>query len=471
MRFFHADITFRWFRSVFSFVLLLLAAVELVILFIINSTLYSNVETYLDRRNEINTGLFGTLIKENQNDIYKAANSFMNSVRNDGNVRFEIYDKEGRNFLSSDGLTSRTVYDVSLAKGEKVITNDENTGERLMILNAPLRNSGGSVCGSIKYIVSLENVFNLQIVYTAVSLAAVIFVAFLVFLSGQYFIQSIVKPVNTIIDSAQRIAKGDFSIRTQKKYDDEIGKLSDAINNMAQELSKIDMLKNEFISSVSHELRTPLTAIRGWNETISTCDPETDGEVIKKGLSVIDAETDRLGRMIEELLDYSKIQSGRFTISKSKINLFTLLLDTLDIYSQKATSAGVEIVYDTPAFEPIVQGDPNRIKQVFINVLDNAVKHSPQNSKVEIYILKGAGSYSVVFKDHGSGIKKEELPFIKDRFYKGSSTKPGSGLGLSICDEIINLHGGTLDIDSAESEGTTVAITLPVTIGEQSKSL
>ena len=185
-----------------------------------------------------------------------------------------------------------------------------------MIMNVPLRNSGGSVCGSIKYIVSLENVFRLQVIYTIASLAAVIFVAFLVFLSGQYFIQSIVKPVNTIIDSAQLIAKGDFSIRTQKKYDDEIGKLSDAINNMAQELSKIDTLKNEFISSVSHELRTPLTAIRGWNETIGMCDPETDGEVIKKGLSVIDAETDRLGKMIEELLDYSKIQSGRFTISK-----------------------------------------------------------------------------------------------------------------------------------------------------------
>jgi signal transduction histidine kinase len=466
MKLFHADITSRWFRSVFSFVLLLLAAVELVILFFINSSLYSNVETYLDRRNEMNAGLFGTLIKENQNDIYKAANSFMNSVRDDGNVRFEIYDKDGRNILSSDGFTSRTLYDVSQANGEKTIIGDENTGEHLMILSSPLRNSGGSVCGAIKYTLSLENVIRLQTIYTVVSLAAVIFVAFLVFLSGQYFIQSIVKPVNTIIDSAQKIAKGDFSIRTQKKYDDEIGKLSDAINNMAQELSKIDMLKNEFISSVSHELRTPLTAIRGWNETISTCDPETDEEVIKKGLSVIDAETDRLGRMIEELLDYSKIQSGRFTISKSKINLFSLLLDTLDIYSQKATSAGISIRYDTPAFEPVVQGDPNRIKQVFINVLDNAVKHSPKNSTVEIYLLKGPGTYSVIFKDHGSGIKKEELPFIKDRFYKGSSTKPGSGLGLSICDEIINLHGGTLDIDSAEAEGTTVAITLPVTITE-----
>lgn len=464
MKLFHADITFRWFRSVFSFVLLLLAAVELVILYFINSTLYSSVETYLDRRNEINTGIFGTLIAENQNDIYKASSKFMTSARSDGNVRFEIYDSAGRNFLSSDGFTSKTICDISQADGKKTIANDENTGERLMILNAPLRNSGGSVCGSVKYIVSLENVFNLQIIYSVVSLAAVVFVAFLVFLSGQYFIQSIVKPVNTIIDSAQKIAKGDFSIRTQKKYDDEIGKLSDAINNMAQELSKIDMLKNEFISSVSHELRTPLTAIRGWNETISTCDPETDGEVIKKGLSVIDAETDRLGRMIEELLDYSKIQSGRFTISKSRINLFTLLLDTLDIYSQKASSAGIQIKYDTPAFEPVCQGDPNRIKQVFINVLDNAVKHSPKNSSVEIYILKGPGTYSVIFKDHGSGIKKEELPFIKDRFYKGSSTKPGSGLGLSICDEIINLHGGTLDIDSAESEGTTVAITLPVTM-------
>ncbi|MBO5037421.1 MAG: sensor histidine kinase [Clostridia bacterium] len=462
MKFFHADITFRWFRSVFSFVLFFLIAVELVILFFVNDSLYSNVETYLDRRNETNTKTFSSLIVENQNDIYNAANSFMNSMSDLENIRFEIYDLSGRNFLSSDGFTSIASFDISEANGKKTVTNDPVTGERLMIMNVPLRNSGGSVCGAIRYIVSLENVFRLQVIYTVASVVAIILVAFLVFLSGQYFVQSIVKPVNTIIRSAQLIAKGDFSIRTQKKYDDEIGKLSDAINNMAQELSKIDTLKNEFISSVSHELRTPLTAIRGWNETISMCDPETDGDVIKKGLSVIDAETDRLGRMIEELLDYSKIQSGRFTISKSKVNLFTLVRETLDIYSQKATSAGIVIKYDTPAFEPVITGDPNRLKQVFINVLDNAVKHSPKDSTVEIHMLRTATTYSVIFKDHGSGIKKEELPFIKGRFYKGSSTKPGSGLGLSICDEIVNLHGGTLDIDSEQGEGTTVAITLPV---------
>ncbi|MBQ4628144.1 MAG: sensor histidine kinase [Clostridia bacterium] len=462
MKFFHADITFRWFRSVFSFVLFFLIAVELVILFFVNDSLYSNVETYLDRRNETNTKTFSSLIVENQNDIYNAANSFMNSMSDLENIRFEIYDLSGRNFLSSDGFTSLSDFDISEANGKKTVTNDPATGERLMIMNVPLRNSGGSVCGAIRYIVSLENVFRLQVIYTVASVVAIILVAFLVFLSGQYFVQSIVKPVNTIIRSAQLIAKGDFSIRTQKKYDDEIGKLSDAINNMAQELSKIDTLKNEFISSVSHELRTPLTAIRGWNETISMCDPETEGDIIKKGLSVIDAETDRLGRMIEELLDYSKIQSGRFTISKSKVNLFTLVRETLDIYSQKATSAGIEIKYDTPAFEPVITGDPNRLKQVFINVLDNAVKHSPKDSTVEIHMLRTATTYSVIFKDHGSGIKKEELPFIKGRFYKGSSTKPGSGLGLSICDEIVNLHGGTLDIDSEQGEGTTVAITLPV---------
>lgn len=462
MKFFHADITFRWFRSVFSFVLFFLIAVELVILFFVNDSLYSNVETYLDRRNETNTKTFSSLIVENQNDIYNAANSFMNSMSDLENIRFEIYDLSGRNFLSSDGFTSLASFDISEANGKKTVTNDPVTGERLMIMNVPLRNSGGSVCGAIRYIVSLENVFRLQVIYTVASVVAIILVACLVFLSGQYFVQSIVKPVNTIIRSAQLIAKGDFSIRTQKKYDDEIGKLSDAINNMAQELSKIDTLKNEFISSVSHELRTPLTAIRGWNETISMCDPETEGDIIKKGLSVIDAETDRLGRMIEELLDYSKIQSGRFTISKSKVNLFTLVRETLDIYSQKATSAGIGIKYDTPAFEPVITGDPNRLKQVFINVLDNAVKHSPKDSTVEIHMLRTATTYSVIFKDHGSGIKKEELPFIKGRFYKGSSTKPGSGLGLSICDEIVNLHGGTLDIDSEQGEGTTVAITLPV---------
>lgn len=466
MKFFHADITFRWFRSVFSFMLIFLVIVELIILFFVNNSLYSNVETYLDRRSEINTRSFSSFIVDNQNNIHNAAHSFMDSMSDTENIRFEIYDLSGRNFLSSDGFTTRAVLDVSKVNGSKIITNDSSTGERLMVMDVPLRNSGGSVCGAIRYIVSLENVFSLQVMYTVVSVVCLLLVTFLVFISGQYFVQSIVKPVNTIIRSAQLIAKGDFSIRIQKKYDDEIGNLSDAINNMAQELSKIDTLKNEFISSVSHELRTPLTAIRGWNETISMCDPENDGDVIKKGLSVIDAETDRLGRMIEELLDYSKIQSGRFTISKSKVNLFTLVRETLDIYSQKAAAAGIEIKYNTPAFEPTVTGDPNRLKQVFINILDNAVKHSPKNSTVEIHLIKSAASYSVIFKDHGSGIKKEELPFIKGRFYKGSSTKPGSGLGLSICDEIINLHGGTLDIDSAESEGTTVAITLPISTNQ-----
>ncbi len=450
----------------FSFILIFLAIVEIVILFLVNNSFYSSVETYLNRRSETNTKAFSSLIVEHQNDLYNAAGEFMNYIGDSNNIRFEIYDIDGKNLLSSDGFTSTAIFDVKQANGENVITNDPLTGERLMILSVPLRNSGGSVCGAIRYIVSLENVFRLQVIYTVISLIGVISVALLVFISGQYFIQSIVKPVNTIIGSAQLIAKGDFSIRTQKKYDDEIGKLSDAINNMAQELSKIDTLKNEFISSVSHELRTPLTAIRGWNETIGMCDPETDGDVIKKGLSVIDAETDRLARMIEELLDYSKIQSGRFTISRSKVNLFTLMRETLDIYSQKASSAGIEIKYDTPAFEPIVTGDPNRLKQVFINILDNAVKHSPKGSAVEIYLLKGTVCYTVIFRDRGSGIKKEELPFIKGRFYKGSSTKPGSGLGLSICDEIINLHGGTLDIDSIEGEGTTVSVSLPFGVNQ-----
>jgi len=465
---FHADITFRWFKNVFSVMLFFLVAVECVVVILINQSLYNGVEQYLDRRCETNVKTFSKLFIENQYDIYASASAFIGDL-SDMDIRLEIYDSEGRNFLSTDGYSSLKTVNVEKADGIKRIERSSDIGERIMTMTVPLSDENGNVLGAIKYIISLENVYRVQMTYIILSLVAIAIVAVLVLLSGQYFIQSIVRPVETITNSAQLIAKGDFSIRTQKKYDDEIGKLSDAINNMAQELSKIDQLKNEFISSISHELRTPLTAIRGWNETIGLCDPETDNETIQKGLSVIDAETDRLGRMIEELLDYSKIQSGRFTLSKSKINLFTLLVDTLDIYSQKAAASGVDIEYDMPAYEPNITGDANRIKQVYINILDNAVKHSSTGGKIEIKMIKGQASYTIVFRDHGSGIKKEELPFIKGRFYKGSSTKPGSGLGLSICDEIINLHGGSLDIDSAEGDGTTVAITLPITTKEKSE--
>ncbi len=455
------SITSRWFFSVFSVILFFLIVLEIILITYINSNSEAPATSYLDRKTDVGIKSFSSIIVESGYDIYAAAETLFNDItQGENTVKTEIFDTETRLVRSSEGSFGGTLESVPESQTTKTYV-DSDTGIRLMAKTVPLRDSAGKIYGALRFTVSLEKIHSRQMFYIITSVVAGVLIALFVFVSGFYFMQSIVSPVNKVTKTASRIAKGDFSIRLDKKHDDEIGDLSDAINNMAAELSNIDRLKNDFISSVSHELRTPLTAIRGWNETIASCDPETDADTIAKGLQIIDTETDRLSKMVEELLDYTKMQSGRFTISKSRVDLFALFLETFDIYAPKAAAAGVDIVYDTPIFSTYVRGDANRLKQVFINIIDNAVKHSDPDSTINVSFACAGGMYTVFFTDHGHGIKAEDLPKIKEKFYKGSSTKPGSGLGLAVCDEIIQLHGGSLNIESEEGKGTTVAVTLP----------
>ena len=463
------SITSRWFLSVFSFILVFLIIVGVGLVWAIKSNYMEPVSGYLERRADVALKSFSGIISQNYYDIYTAAAPFMADVSaNDEALRTELFDSAGALLRCSDGYSDGETINLPGAMTKRIYS-DPYSGQKLMSITVPLRDTSGRMHGALRYTVCLDKVYDRQVFLITVSVISIVFVALLVFLSGFFFMQSIVRPVNSVTATASLIAKGDFSIRVKGKHrEDEIGDLSDAINNMASELSKIDKLKNDFISSVSHELRTPLTAIRGWNETIQSCDPVEDREMIGKGLQIISTETDRLSKMVEELLDYSKMQSGRFTLFRSRVNLFDLFLETFDIYAPKAAASDVDIVYDTPLFSPFVNGDPNRIKQVFINIIDNAVKHSSAGGVINVAFISHDGMYTVFFTDHGSGIKASELPHVKERFYKGSSMKPGSGLGLAVCDEIMQLHGGSLDIDSQEGKGTTIALTFPAD-SEQNK--
>jgi len=424
---------------------------------------YENTITdYIASKNEVNMISFQVLLQSKNGDLYSMIKPFHDEISVDESILTEIFDLEGNVLVSCAGVS--LPYDNSLEMSEDVVVDthkDEETGETVFSYTSPLYDKAGKIYAYIRYTTNLDKMVVSELIVILVSVAAVLLVVGLVFISGLYFIQSIVRPVDVITKTAKQISHGDFSIRIEKKYDDEIGNLSDSINDMAAELSKIDKLKNDFISSISHELRTPLTAIKGWNETIEMCDHETDGELIDKGLNIISIETERLSTMVDELLDYSKIQSGRFQISKSRIDLLRIMLETLDVYTQRAEQANIFIDFTMPAFSPTVVGDSNRIKQVYINILDNAIKHTPSGGKIFISFLKQNGGYSVVIKDTGSGISEKDLPLVKERFYKGASTKPGSGLGLAICNEIVTLHGGELNIYSKEGEGTTVVILLP----------
>ena len=260
-------------------------------------------------------------------------------------------------------------------------------------------------------------------------------------LSGLYFVKSIVIPVRQIGATARQFATGDFSRRIQKKNDDELGELCDIINSMADELSNTEAVKNEFISSVSHELRTPLTAIKGWSETLNGID---DPEMIKKGMRVITNETERLSQMVEELLDFSRIQNGRFTLMKSTMDILAELGEAVLIYQERAYHEQINIIYYEPDMLPFVYGDKNRLRQVFINIIDNAIKYSDPGDTVTIDAFEEDNMVVITITDTGCGISEADLPKVKSKFYKANHSRRGSGIGLAVADEIINMHGGIL---------------------------
>ncbi|MBP0954776.1 MAG: HAMP domain-containing histidine kinase [Oscillospiraceae bacterium] len=332
-------------------------------------------------------------------------------------------------------------------------------GERVMAMSVVTPASTGDQ-SVIRIMTSLDRVNRRVAIYIIAAAAIAVAILLLMFFSGMYFVKSIVIPVNQLGATARKYSRGDFSTRIPVKNDDEIGELCVIINHMADDLSKSEAMKNEFISSVSHELRTPLTAIKGWAETIGSM-PD-DKETVTKGMRVINSETQRLSEMVEDLLDFSRMSNGRFTLNLGNVDVLAELGDAVLIYREKAKADDIELIYSEPEDLPIVFGDRNRLRQVFINVIDNAIKYSDPGGRVTVEAAESEeGNITITVADTGMGIAPEDLPRIKEKFFRANHIKRGSGIGLAVADEIMMLHGGSLNVSSVQGEGTTVTISLP----------
>lgn len=274
------------------------------------------------------------------------------------------------------------------------------------------------------------------------------------------FLRTVTKPVRSLTDMSRRISAGSLGIQADKPRDDEIGELFDSINALSSELAKSERLQTEFISSVSHELRTPLTAITGWSETL-VYDESIQGDS-RRGISIILREAGRLSKMVGELLDFTRIQGGRFKLNMERMDPEAELSDAVLTYSQLAAQEGIELVYTPPEEpSPLINGDPERLKQVFLNIIDNALKHGLGGGRIDVGFAAQAGAVTVTVRDFGPGIPPDELGRVKERFYKGSSSQRGSGIGLAVCEEIVARHRGSLTIANAEGGGVIVTVKLP----------
>ena len=337
---------------------------------------------------------------------------------------------------------------------------DPKTGEQILAVSHPLT-VNGKVVGVMRFVTSMRQVtVQVRMTVLAVVLVAVLCLL-LVVSSNLIFINNVVEPVAVVSDAAKRISQGSYGFTLENKYTGELGELIDNINDMSMKISQNEKMKTEFISSVSHELRTPLTAISGWGETL-LADPDRDQIQLHRGLRIILNESRRLSGMVEELLEFSKMEDGRFTLQLEDVDLQAEFEDSVFTYRELVRQEGIELHYE-PGVEilPAISGDPERLKQVFCNVLDNAAKHGGAGKRIDASMTREGSAQVIRVRDYGPGIPEAELPYVKQKFYKGSSKARGSGIGLAVCDEIVRLHGGVFEIANAEGGGAVVTIRLP----------
>ncbi len=461
-------ITKRWVLNTLCSIVAIIIFAVVCLSYFISAYYTSSVEQTLSSRSVELYNILSDFSSDSDQGFTATARDYVENFPDKEDMEIIVINSKKQIVVTSTGFTPEDDepmpdYDSALAStsGYARWTGKLSSGEGVTAITQIVKNTDGNQICAIRYVSSMSAINKLVATAVAIFSAIGVVIIALVILSGAYFIRSIVRPVRVISDTAKRIAQGDFEAQIDKMYDDEIGDLCDSINDMARELGASERMKNDFISSVSHELRTPLTAIKGWAETMHDCGIP-DQETFNKGMDIIVKESSRLTGIVEELLDFSRMQNGSMVLRPEKLDILAELNEVLYMLRDRAISEGKHLLYDEPEHLPPIKADKNKLKQVFFNIIDNALKYTPAEGMVGIQLLLSDDIIKVIVTDTGCGIAPDDLPRVKDKFFKANQSVRGSGIGLAIADEIISMHGGTLDIESGIGVGTTVTIGLPV---------
>ena len=458
----------RWIVSSILPVISILVLIAALVSIALGSNYYANARSALEAKATAGTDYFNTYAMTSYDEYFRSATLYANSFEDSASIELQFLDRNGHVEVSTRSLmtgskpgTKDIIDALTSGRVSSFRGVDPATGEKIIAASGLLK-FNGRVVGVMRFVTATRNLDSQVLLTVLIILAIMAAVIFVIVISSLLLINNVVAPVSAVSEAAKQISGGSYGYQIPNRYADEMGELVDNINDMSLKIGENEKLQSEFISSVSHELRTPLTAINGWGETL-LADDGSDPEALRRGLNIIVKESGRLTNMVEELLDFSKMADGRFALHLEQMDLQAEFEDAVYTYREVFKQQGITLDYHSDGvYDEPITADPERLKQVFCNVLDNAAKHGGAGKRIETRLVRRGSHYIITIRDYGPGIPADDLPHVKEKFYKGGSKARGSGIGLAVCDEIIRLHNGTLAIGNAKGGGCIVTIRLPI---------
>ena len=389
-----------------------------------------------------------------------------------------------RNYYILDGATGAYITGSDPAAGPKLaITRNiltaidgsegyaSNSSDDYMDVALPIRGASGSY---IIYIIdNKETVASLNAEIFSIIIEAMAIGLLIAILLGLLLAKTMVTPIQSLTKAAEKVASGDFSESVENDARDEIGVLSRTFNDMAgqlerniEDLQNAEQMRKEFVANVSHELRTPVTSIRSYAETLCDAGSTMDAATEQRFLEVIVRESDRMTKIVQDLLTLSRFDAGSIAFDFQKFSFEKSVQDVYNAQLLEAQKHGHNFGLQFESELPEIVGDRARIEQVLINMLSNAIKYTPDGGRIRMTAGTKGDKVWCTVRDNGIGIPKQDIDRVFERFYRVDKARSresgGTGLGLSIAYEIVQRHDGEMTLHSQKGKGTAITVTLPI---------
>ena len=450
-------------KNYFIIIIITVTLFEGLFIFYVQNYYYDSVRQSLKSQVEYTNSVYNNSINNIENTTFdEKISNILEKQRVVGGLKYaiQVINKDKYIIIDQYGIkkhekieaedVDKALKSIKDVKDLSPITHKiKSTNEHVMSISVPIK-INNVIEGAIRYSVSLNEI-DATIFKLALGLIiAGIFILIIAISLSLRFAETIIQPLIELKEFANELAHGNFSIKLKDTSisDDEIGDLAKTFVYMASEIDKSEKLKEEFISSISHELRTPLTSIKGWSETLGYEGITRDE--LDLGLGIIQDETERLIKLVEELLDFSRLASDRIKLKIDTVNIKSLAIGVMNQLKVKSSEKDIRL--------NVVFENEN------IDLIQNSIKFTDEGGFINIIVSQDEEYTIIKVVDNGAGIEKENLEKVLDKFFQEDYNESGSGLGLAISNEIVKLHGGKMTLNSKKGVGTSITVKIKNTL-------